>query len=456
MITIDKTGALKAILSPHMESKELTEELDRYPKQTIIGLGQGGGRIAAELSRFGFPTYLVNSSKSDMEEHSNLIPENRRILTKSTAYPELEGTDKNAVLGLEIAKENATKYKELAINDDVTDADFVWVTVSLGGGTGNGALKLALSYLSQIREKVKRLPDGKIPLGVICSLPSKDEKGSVYRKNALTGIAVLQKLMDAGKIGSALVIDNEKMKDYYAKQPLKTYGGTEIDAKSYSNMVVAALLAEVASIPLLKGRAVYDKTEFLSTISTPGWLSVSKLIASADDNVEQMVHDLFNRNEVLATYEIEDVASGGVAVMYPASKKISPKTADDIFRYTSEILQTKVNLSITTNKEINGITIYGLAVMRTPSSRVIELKNELVEWQEKEEEEERRKQQKADALGLSEFVDIFSSESSEFSTRKPIERESSKLSLDDLDDEWDKKTDEVKKLSINDLKDIDF
>ena len=454
MINVEnqKLGAIKAILSEHMASDEVINEMERYPTMTIIGLGQGGGRIATEFSRFGLPTYLVNSSKSDMEEHDYLIPKDHRILTSSDLYPELEGTDKNAQLGFEIAKENKDMYKKLALSKDVQEADFVWVCVSLGGGTGNGALKIALAYLSKVREN-RVLPNGHIPLGVICSLPSKDEKGTSFRKNALAGINVLQNMVNENKIGSVLVIDNEKMNDYYANNPLKTYAGTEIDAKSYSNMVVAALVNEVASLPLLQGRSVFDKTEFLSTISTPGWLSLSKAKdIQLDDNLEININDLYTKNEILAENSTYDFISGAIAVLYPKSKNISPKIADDVYRYASNLLNTKVNLSISTNSKINGITLYGLAVVSTPPSRIAELKNELDSWIKIEKEQERKKQEASKQLGLDQFDDFFSDSKLE-------KRKRNMMNFDDLEDEENQIVSSTTKkppISMDDLDDIDF
>ncbi|MDP4087551.1 MAG: cell division protein FtsZ [Bacillota bacterium] len=442
----EKLGAIKAILSPHLLSEEVKSEMSRFPSQAIIGLGQGGGRIAAELSRFGFPTYLLNSSKSDMEEHRNLIPEARRIVTSSKDYPELEGTDKNAQLGFEIAKENADLYKRVALDDKIQDAEFVWVCVSLGGGTGNGALKVALAYLSKVREN-RALPGGKIPLGVICSLPSTDEKGSAFRNNALAGISVIQQLMNENKMGAAIVIDNEKMKDYYANSPLKTYGGTEIDAKSYSNMVISSALAEVSSLPLMDGRSVFDKTELLTTLSTPGWLSISKYKdLKNDDNIQSVIKNLFTNNEVLATYKVQNAIAGAVAVLYPNSKNISPKIADDVYRYTSELLDTKVNLSISKNSKLENLTLYGLAVYPTPSIRIQNLKEELDQWIQIEKEQEEAKKQAAASIGLDQFKDFFSTGSSNL-TRK-------KLTLDDLS--FDEDDDKPKKAKVADLEDIDF
>ncbi|MCM3704997.1 cell division protein FtsZ [Cytobacillus firmus] len=442
----EKLGAIKALLSPHLLSDELKSEMDRYPSQAIIGLGQGGGRIAAELSRFGYPTFLLNSSKSDMEEHKNLIPETHRIVTSSKDFPELEGTDKNAQLGFEIAKENADLYKKVALDDAVQDSEFVWVCVSLGGGTGNGALKVALAYLSKVREN-RALPGGKIPLGVICSLPSSDERGSAFRRNALAGISVIQQLMNENKMGAAVVIDNEKMKDYYANSPLKTYGGLEIDAKSYSNMVIASALAEISSLPLLDGRSVFDKTELLTTLSTPGWLSISKhKELRNDENIESVIGNLFNNNEVLASYKVQNAVAGAVAVLYPSSKNISPKIADDVFRYTSDLLDTKVNLSISKNSKLENLTLYGLAVYPSPSVRIQQLREELSQWEQLEKEQEEAKKQASSALGLDEFDDFFSSGNTTVRRKK--------MTLDDL--EFEDNENKPKKAKVADLNDIDF
>lgn len=445
----EKLGAIKALLSPHLLSDEVKSEMSRFPSQAIIGLGQGGGRIAAELSRFGFPTFLLNSSKSDMEEHRNLIPEEKRIVTSSSDYPELEGTDKNAQLGFEIARENADLYKKVALDDSIQEAEFVWICVSLGGGTGNGALKVALTYLSKVRE-ARALPGGKIPLGVICSLPSTDEKGSAFRKNALAGISVIQQFINENKMGAAIVIDNEKMKDYYAKSPLTTYGGTEIDAKSYSNMVIASALAEVSTLPLLDGRSVFDKTELLTTLSTPGWLSISKnKDLKNDDNLQSVITELFKNNEVLASYDIQDAVAGAVAVMYPSTKNISPKIADDVYKYTSDLLNSKVNLSITKNSKLESLALYGLAVYPTPSIRIKEIREELTKWETIEKEQAEAKKQAASSLGLDDFNDFFSS-GEKSSSRK-------KLTLDDLDDfgESDAAKKKVKPMDLDDL-DLDF
>ncbi|KGP77463.1 MULTISPECIES: cell division protein FtsZ [Paenibacillus] len=440
-IDVNNLGHLRRMISPYVFSESILNEIDRLPNQVIIGLGQGGGRMAAELSRCGHPTYLFNSSKSDLNEHKNLIPDDRRIETPSKRLVGLEGTDKNAKLGFEIAKENIDLYKQVAIQPDVQLADFVWVTVSLGGGSGNGALKVIMEILSKVRER-KQLPGGKIPLGVICSLPSTDERGVAFRDNALAGIYVIQDLMAKGKMGAALVIDNEKLKDYYENGE-RVQG---VDARSYTNMVVASTLYDTAALPLLEGRSVYDKTELLSTWSTPGWLSVSKRSIPLSDDViyKAEIENLFKRNEVLANYRLNNVLTGAIAVIYPNNRKISPQIADDIYRDTSEILNTRVNHAISKNDRLyNEILLYGLAVVSDPPLRIEELKHEREEWQVIEEEQKRAREQTA--AGLSDYNDFFSTNTSTNTNQGGL------LTLDDLDE----RDTEDKPAALADLSDLD-
>lgn len=450
MFTLEKVGATRAILSPHVRSQEVQTEIQRFPKYAVVGLGQGGGRMASELARFGFPTYIVNSSKSDMEEHKRIIPDSNRILTSSKEFPELEGTDKNALLGFEIAKENKDLYKQLAQSDEIKDAEFVWVCVSLGGGTGNGALRVALSYLSQIRSKRKYLGEGKVPLGVICSLPAKSEYGSTFRNNALAGVALIQSMIDEKKIGSVLTIDNEKISNYYEDNPLVTMKKTEIDAKTYTNMMVSSLLVEVSSLPLLNGRSVLDKTEFLSTIATPGWLSISRSSGIQDDeNLGRLVENLYTKNEVLAQNDMQNIIVGATAIIHPSNKNVSPEKADNVAKIANQLLGTRINVSITSNTSLQELMLYGFAVSSSVPSRVKELEEELDVWLLKEEEKEQERLKAAQSATSSRFKNFFN-QSSEFSNRKS---DDSTDFVDDFEDDFEKGNDYVKAASVDELED---
>ena len=411
MINFDNLGAIHAVISKHVTSHEVKAEADRFPKYAVIGLGQGGGRMAAEFARFGLPTYIVNSSKTDMDEHKKIIPDANRIFTPYKDS-KLEGTNKNIQTGKELAIENKKTYQELVLKEDVENAEFVWVCVSLGGGTGNGAIRVALSYLSQRRRK-KGLIDGKVPLGVICSLPAKSEYGSTIRSNALAGIAYIQSLINDGTIGSVLVVDNEKMARYYDTNPLQTKNKTEIDAKSYTNMMVASLIMETSSLPLLSGRQVLDKTELLATFSTPGWLSISRQTGiTSEDKLEGLVETLYKNNEVFAQNDISNSIMGAIGVVHPTSKKLSPETADRVTVLAQEVLETQVNVAIVSNSALSDVQVYGLAVTTNQPSRVLELDDERDRMKQKEDEKKTRAKEQANNSPAAAHLGLFNSSSS--------------------------------------------
>lgn len=408
-----KLGALKKYLSSHVLSIEVENEIERLPKHAIIGLGQGGGRIAAELSRFDFPTFLFNSSKSDLDEHKGLIPDEKRIFTPNNIHTGIEGTAKDSKLGYEIAVSNKKVYQEVALNKEVLESDFIWLTVSLGGGTGNGALKVAIDTFSLVLNKVKPLLNNKVPLGIICSLPSKSEKGSAFRQNALAGMAMIQSAIAEGKIGSVLVIDNEKITKYYETIYDKN-SRTLIDARTYSNIFVASSLLDIFTVPLLPGRSVIDKAELLDILSTPGYLNVTRFNEQADNsndvNYSYIVKQLFEQNEILASYDsakLSNAIIGGTSIIYPKERKLSPKIADEVFEKASELLNTKIHNAVSEISNIKNLTIYGMAVLPHPPIRIQELREELDQWREMEKQQEEARKQAASSTELSEFDDFF-------------------------------------------------
>lgn len=382
-------GVANRIMEEHLKTPEVNKNKDKFVKFAFIGLGQGGGRIAAEFSRYRFPTYLFNTSESDMAEHEKLIPRENRILTTSTQTKHnVEGTDKNADLGYTIASEteNQRKYATVMMKPEVMDADFVWVTVSLGGGTGNGALPVVLNMLQKVRKK-KRFTVDRVPFGVICSLPPKDEVGSKIRENAIKGIDELKRLISEGEIGSVIVIDNEKLNENFLSEELVNKAtGDFIDAKSYANIMVSLAVVETAAIPLLKGRMVLDMAEYLGTISTPGWLSISKAKVSDVNGLDVVVKTMFEENEILATTTGEAVVNAAMAMLVPKTQHIPTNIQDNVLRYASTNYNVR-NRGILTVPDLNETILYGMSVSLAPPIRAEELDEELKVLKELEKQE---------------------------------------------------------------------
>lgn len=138
--------------------------------------------------------------------------------------------------------------------------------------------------------------------------------------------------------------------------------------------------------------------------------------------------------------------AGAIAVMYPSSKNISPRIADDVYKYSSELLESKVNLSISTNSKVNSLTLYGLSVLPAPSTRVHQLREEKDQWIKIENEQEEAKKRAAATLNLNEFDDFFSA-------GNKVSRNKGTLST--LDDDFGPNNQEEKKL-VTELDDLDL
>lgn len=440
-----RTGLTRRIMEEHLMSPEVVDNTKDFIKFSFIGLGQGGGRIASEFARFGFPTYLFNTSTRDMEDHYDVIPRENCILTKTTESNFVhDGTDKNADIGFAIANEmaNKRKFAEVLTKPEVANSDFVWVTVSLGGGTGNGSLPVVLDLLKKVREHKKTSADRAL-FGVICSIPATFEGGSKVRENALKGIVYLQELIDKKEIGSVIVIDNEKLKYYYDEEGMKRQAdGDYVDYYTYSNIKVALAVIESAAIPLFKGRVVFDMAEYVGTISTPGWLSISKSKQTGDSILTPVIKQMFEENELLADSNHNGVINAAAAILLPSSKSIPTSVQDKAMEFASLNYSVR-NRGIVKVQQLKSILLYGLSVSLAQPVRIKELEGELTALKEIEEE-------KANS-SIEHNTLTFNASFNPNSTFKP--KSSGNISLDDLLSDDNSKS-EDKSVARNQSEDI--
>lgn len=397
-------GAIRELLSPFALSNAVELQFDKLLKYYVIGLGQGGGRICAEISRFGYDACLVNSATVDMREHDDHVWIKKKVILDDPDRGKIEGTAKNAALGHQLALKNLDKIKEVAL--DTQDADFVWVTVSLGGGTGNGALKTMLEWLVKVKELTgARTETGNMPIGVIASIPSRDESNPFVWQNAANGLKLLQEMINEKKIGSVLLVDNEKIAQYYTREPFY-YRGKPFGMLDYSNIVIATSLFECSVVPVLKSQISMDTAELLEIFSTSGWLTLSKKrIVGQELDLEKDLHDVFFNNEILAELDLSNTIACGLAVITSQQRALDPKTMDHIQPAVNKILNhpSIFHCSLAQSGALQNETVLlGMAVVPSLPEKLI------ATILEKYHEEKQRKQEKEEKsrVSLSAFDQI--------------------------------------------------
>jgi len=167
---------------------EPAEIKDQKAKILVIGVGGGGGNALNRMIDEGMTSVefiAVNTDAQDLENNNSQTKlQIGKELTKGL------GAGANAEVGKAAVEEN----KEIIIQD-INNADMVFITAGMGGGTGTGAAPA----IAKISKEV-----GALTVGIVTK-PFAFE-GPIRKKRALEGIKELKKNCD-----TLLVIPNETL-----------------------------------------------------------------------------------------------------------------------------------------------------------------------------------------------------------------------------------------------------
>ena len=155
----------------------------------IVGLGQGGCRIAGEFEKLGYPTLAINTSEQDLNETP----------CKTKLAIGFNGAGKDLKMGGSAVNENRSKIMT-AYQTSFPNIDHALICAGSSGGTGGGGLQNIIDTLI----------DYKKPVGVITTLPL-DSEDTRAKKNTLTVLNQLIKLNAEKKISPLIIVDNNKI-----------------------------------------------------------------------------------------------------------------------------------------------------------------------------------------------------------------------------------------------------
>lgn len=239
-------------------------------KYGFLGIGMCGCSIGAacanvstniENNRYPYKALLINTAETD----------HQRI-----KYNNVEGIKKMVIGGglgagrnIEVGKDMFLKAKEeitLAIKDQFSDTDFLWVVAGLGGGTGTGGIFAALATLSDMGYDSKKI-------GLIITLPRLSEAHTVL-DNAL--IRFEQIIRAASNIGAIILIDNELMYQHFLEKDTGASTTAYIEA---INRYIANALHELNTSTSFTPHADthFDTEEYKQVLQTPGFLHLVSL-----------------------------------------------------------------------------------------------------------------------------------------------------------------------------------
>jgi cell division GTPase FtsZ len=180
---------------------------DRSLDIAVIGLGQGGGNLAAEFARRGYRAMALNTARTDLSAlgaaNHPTLSEAQRLYIGIDGY---DGAGADLNYGRQCVLESAERIREVVARH-TEGADVVLLTAGLGGGTG-----------SAVSELVKVLESLELPITTLATLPGDQESG-IAKVNAVRAVSDLVKIPDLGLIFA----DNARLSELHGNLTLDEY-----------------------------------------------------------------------------------------------------------------------------------------------------------------------------------------------------------------------------------------
>jgi len=309
----------------------------------VVGLGQAGGNLAAEMSRRGYSAMALNTASTDLsafEAEGASIPSELRVYIGLDGH---DGAGADASYGRECIDAHAELIRD-RVSQHVAGADVVLLTAGLGGGTG-----------SAVGDLIRALGPLSLPLVVMATLPNEHESG-IAKVNAVKAINVIVKENLLGWV----FVDNSRL--------AQANGDVALDR--YFPVVNKQICEPIDAFNGLNAREDYvpiralDGEDFRALLLSGGILNVAS-VSLPQLNVEtvmQGVRDAIQYSAVMPEgFSIEQLSYLGLVLEGPAASLEQMSFA--AFEQVSEQLKT----------ETGGAAVY-LGVYRAPEGAPTQLR----------------------------------------------------------------------------------
>jgi len=302
-----------ALENAEQESRDLSDTDDASdfgdPRIAIIGCGGAGNNTVNRLYNIGVDgadTIAVNTDK----QHLQMIEADTKILVGKSLTEGL-GAGGEPDVG-----ERATEMAQGTIKEVLGDADLVFVTAGMGGGTGTGAAPV----VSKIAKE-----QGAIVVGMV-STPFNVERARTVK--AEEGLEKLRNEAD-----SIIVLDNNRLLDYVPNLPIGK-------AFSVMDQIIAETvkgISETITQPSLINLDYADMTSIMGQ----GGVAVMLVGETQDKNkTQEVVKDAMNHPLLDVDYR---GATGGL-VHITGGPDLTLKEAEGIAQNITERLEASANV----------------------------------------------------------------------------------------------------------------
>ena len=270
---------------------EIEDEFTGAYKFAVVGVGQGGSRLAETFWKLGYRRVaVINTAPQDLKPIA--LPEKNKLLIGGSGA----GKDR---------KKDILDFLKSTFQMGV---DRILVCIGAGGGTGAGGGPVVVDICHDLCETIgaeETSSDAKV--GAVLALPSKSE-GSRVKSNAKETAQVLIEHCSAGTLSPLVILDNERIRHLYPKLSVNKFWHT-------ANTSICSLFHLFNKIAAQDSEyTAFDKAD-LETVMSSGIISFGAVpVKSSGETVEETdishaVRDNLKKN-ILANI---DVNTGNVA-----------------------------------------------------------------------------------------------------------------------------------------------
>lgn len=319
---VDSKGFLEIYGDKRMVDLGIDDELLQAPESIddekklairfgIIGAGQAGGNLADAFWASGYRRVcVVNTTTRDMQR---LQVPHRHVL-KSDG-----GAGKNPAVGRESLEREYEEVFRMMQSSFKRELDHVLICVGAGGGSGSGAvvplIKMAKEYLVSIGVSE---PEKKV--GVICTLPTKDESSAVQR-NALDVANELCEMSESGQLSPLILVDNARVMQMFG-------AASVVDVWGKANKNIVALFNsfnELCAIDDASCHVTCDPKDYKTVMQGGGVMAfgrtkLEKVVKPTD--VADAVRDNVKKGLLVEGLDLS-TASKGAALLVSGSEGLS-------------------------------------------------------------------------------------------------------------------------------------
>ena len=281
--------------------EKVEDKFESAYKFAIVGVGQGGSRLAETFWKLGYRRVaVINTAAQDLK--SVKVPRENKLLIGG------QGAGKDRKVAESLFQENREDILDFLKRTFKGGFDRILVCIGAGGGTGAGGGPIVVEVahdLCQADGVERAVTDARV--GAVVALPTRAE-GSKVQSNAKQTADILIQSSQEGTLSPLVILDNERIKQIYPKLSVNQFWGT-------ANKSICSLFHLFNKIASQDSQYTAFDSADLDTVFSSGIISFGAVPVSRDGeaveetDISHAVRDNLKKN-ILANIE---VSTGNVA-----------------------------------------------------------------------------------------------------------------------------------------------